>query len=139
MEDEKVESSEKAESSETLHADSVEFWLLFFFTQLLCSGSLYRMGFVREEWRNLAKLFCFGCFCFCFVDFFLFCSGSVYRIGFVREEWRNLAKALGAYVSNLPRLHFKHVIVVHRNTNTYLLYDRRRSPLAPGMRAKRAL
>ena len=58
-------------------------------------------------------------------------SRSVYRIGFLREEWRNLAKALGAYVSNLPRVHFKHVIVLHRNTNTYLLYDRRRSPLAP--------
>jgi hypothetical protein len=58
-------------------------------------------------------------------------SRGVYRVGFVREEWRNLAKAVGAYVSNLPRVHFQHVIILHRHSNTYLLYDRRRSPLAP--------
>ena len=45
-------------------------------------------------------------------------------------SWKRLAKEMGAYVSNLPRVQFKHVTVLHKNKNTYLLYDRRLSPLA---------
>jgi len=57
-------------------------------------------------------------------------SGSVNKIGYLREDWKRLAKEMGAYVSNLPRVQFKHVTVLHKNKNTYLLYDRRLSPLA---------
>lgn len=63
-------------------------------------------------------------------------SGSVYKIGFLREDWKRLARELGAYVSNLPRVHYKQVTVLHQNSNTYLLYDRRLSPLADSDRIR---
>ena len=50
---------------------------------------------------------------------------------YVREDWNKLVSRMGAYVSNSPRGHFRHVSVLRRNGNRYLLYDRRLSPLAP--------
>jgi hypothetical protein len=56
---------------------------------------------------------------------------QVYRLGFVREDYRGLSKLLGIYESNSQRMNFRHVTVLHKHGNTYLLYDRRLSPLAP--------